>query len=343
MRFAFSREQLLFRDALRDVLRRECPPARVRASWERRDAGDGLWKTLAELGAVGLTVPEEHGGLGLGPLDWVLLAEEEGRFAAPVPLAETIALAVPLLVDHGSDPLKQRWLPAIAKGEARVAVGMERSPFVRDADMADLLIVQRGESLHLAARGEIALVERPSVDRSRRLFAIATPSPHDPVLASDAGRAIALALDRAALATSATLLGLGARMIEMTVDYAKVRKQFGAPIGSFQAVKHHLATAHMRLELARPAVYRAAHSLAHADPEASTHVSMAKACASDAATLAARAALQCHGAIGYSFEHDLHLWMKRTWALAAAWGDAAWHRARVARAVIDGVSTGGAP
>jgi alkylation response protein AidB-like acyl-CoA dehydrogenase len=100
-------------------------------------------------------------------------------------------------------------------------------------------------------------------------------------------------------------------------------------------VKHHLATAHMKIELARPAVYRAAYSVAQADPDASTHVSIAKACASDAATLAARASLQCHGAIGYSFEHDLHLWMKRAWALAGAWGDAAWHRARVARAVID--------
>ena len=128
-------------------------------------------------------------------------------------------------------------------------------------------------------------------------------------------------------------------MIELSVDYAKVRKQFGAAIGSFQAVKHHLATAHMKIELARPAVYRAACSIDHADPAASLHVAMAKACASDGATLAARASLQCHGAIGYSFEHDLHLWMKRAWALAAALGDAAGHRARVATAVIDGVPT----
>src|SRR5439155_24977645 len=108
-----------------------------------------------------------------------------------------------------------------------------------------------------------------------------------------------------------------------------VREQFGRPVGSFQAVKHHLADVLVQLELARPVVYRAAWSLAHRLPERSTHVSMAKACASDAAGEAARAALQCHGAIGYSFEHDLHLWMKRAWALARTWGDAAWHRARI--------------
>jgi alkylation response protein AidB-like acyl-CoA dehydrogenase len=125
-------------------------------------------------------------------------------------------------------------------------------------------------------------------------------------------------------------------MIEMTVDYAKVRKQFGAPIGSFQAVKHALASAHMKLEMARPAVYRAAYSLAHADDDRALHVSMAKACASDAATLAARTALQCHGAIGYSFEHDLQLWMKRAWSLAAAWGDSRRHRARVATVILEG-------
>ena len=120
----------------------------------------------------------------------------------------------------------------------------------------------------------------------------------------------------------------------MTVAYAKVREQFQKPVGSFQAVKHHLANAQVKLEFARPLVYRAASSMATQDPDRPSR-SMAKSQASDAATLAARAALQCHGAIGYAYEHDLHLWMKRAWALAAAWGDAAWHRARVAAAVID--------
>jgi alkylation response protein AidB-like acyl-CoA dehydrogenase len=136
------------------------------------------------------------------------------------------------------------------------------------------------------------------------------------------------------LAVAAELLGVADRLIELAADYAREREQFGKPIGSFQAVKHHLANALLALEFARPVTYRAAYSIAHDDPDRSTHVSMAKTFASDAATLAARTALQVHGAIGYTWEHDLHLWMKRAWALAAAWGDASWHRERVAQEVL---------
>jgi alkylation response protein AidB-like acyl-CoA dehydrogenase len=124
-------------------------------------------------------------------------------------------------------------------------------------------------------------------------------------------------------------------MIELTVDYVKVRKQFGSAIGSFQAVKHHLTNALVKLELARPLVCRAAYSFAHDDAGRSAHVSMAKAAASDAAALAARVALQCHGAIGYTFEHDLPLFLKRAWALGSSWGDAAWHRARVGTTIFN--------
>jgi alkylation response protein AidB-like acyl-CoA dehydrogenase len=142
------------------------------------------------------------------------------------------------------------------------------------------------------------------------------------------------AFDRGALGTAAQLLGLGRHLLDVTVEYARHRQQFGAPIGSFQAVKHKLADVRLALEFARPVVYRAAYSVAGGDEARPTHVSMAKAYASDATLLAARHALQVHGAIGYSYEHDLHLWLKRAWALAAAWGDAAWHRARVGRAIL---------
>ena len=123
-------------------------------------------------------------------------------------------------------------------------------------------------------------------------------------------------------------------MIDMTVDYATQRKQFGVPIGSFQATKHHLANARIKLEFARPLVYRAAASLRDADQQAGLHVHMAKAVANDAAAIAAKVALQCHGAIGYTTEYDLHLYMKRAWALSATWGDAAWHRAHIQRAIM---------
>jgi hypothetical protein len=147
--------------------------------------------------------------------------------------------------------------------------------------------------------------------------------------------------DRGAVAVAAQLIGLARAMLATTVEYVKARHQFGKPVGSFQAVKHHLADAHIAIEMAAPAVYRAAYSLARGDAQASVHASMAKAMASDAAELVARQALQCHGAIGYAFENDLHLWMKRTWALSAAWGDAASHRAQVSRALFEGKHAGG--
>jgi alkylation response protein AidB-like acyl-CoA dehydrogenase len=136
------------------------------------------------------------------------------------------------------------------------------------------------------------------------------------------------------MATGAVLLGVADRLVTMTAGYALERSQFGHPIGSFQAVKHHLANALVRLEFARPAVYQAAWSLDNGDPDADRHCSMAKALASDAATGAARTALQVHGAIGYTWEHDVHLWMKRAWSLAAAWGDAGFHRALVLESLL---------
>jgi hypothetical protein len=148
------------------------------------------------------------------------------------------------------------------------------------------------------------------------------------------GADLALAHDRGALGAAAQLCGLAGQMIDVTVEYAKLRRQFGKPIGSFQAVKHQLADAHVAVELARPCVQRAAAAIAERADDRARWVSLAKAHASDAARTASRAALQCHGAIGYSFEYDLHLWMKRAWALAASWGDAATHRARIASAIL---------
>jgi alkylation response protein AidB-like acyl-CoA dehydrogenase len=338
MRFAFSREQTMFRDTARDLLQKHCPPSAVRAAWtEASGRVPGLWQRLAELGIVGLTVPEELGGLGMGELDLVLVLEEAGRAAAPEPLVETTAVGAPLLRDAGTATLREGWLARVASGDAVLAVGLEGVPYVPFADEADLLLFQRGDELHAFERADVELTAQPSIDGSRRLFSVASrPGPRSCFAAgADARRAAALAFDRGALATAAELLGIARRLLDTTVEYAKVRTQFGKPIGSFQAVKHHLASALVKLELARPVVWRAAYSFAQGDPAIPLHVSMAKAQASDAALAVARAALQCHGAIGYTVEYDLHLWMKRAWALAAAWGDAAWHRARVGTAILD--------
>ena len=177
------------------------------------------------------------------------------------------------------------------------------------------------------------MTPRSSVDGTRRLYAVEW----DPTAATEVGGVddAAIAFDRGALGFAAQLIGLAQHMLDTTVEYAGARHQFGVPIGSFQAVKHHLADVALALEFARPLVYRAAWSLAKRDPDRSVHVSMAKARSSEAALLAGRVALQVHGAIGYTTEYDLHMWLKRAWALAASWGDADWHDDRVGRAILD--------
>jgi alkylation response protein AidB-like acyl-CoA dehydrogenase len=332
MRFDFTPEQVAFRDAVRELLARECPPARVRAAWSD-GAPLAVWPHLARAGVVGMTAPERFGGLGLGELDLVLVLEEAGRAALPEPLLETTAVAIPLVAEIAPATFADRWLGAAAAGRAVVTVGLAGAPFVVDAARADLILLERGGEVHALERAHARLVPEPSVDGARKLARVEGEATR---LAGGAAARAALdrAFDRGALAAAAQLLGLGRRMLAMTVEYVQVRTQFGRPVGSFQAVKHHLANALVALELAAPCVHRAAHAIAHAEPDRATWVSLAKARASEAALGAGRAALQCHGAIGYSFEHDLHLFLKRAWALAAAWGDAAWHRARIATAVL---------
>ena len=204
-------------------------------------------------------------------------------------------------------------------------------PAAADADRL-LLHDPVARALHLVDPADAVLTPVATVDPARRAATVDW-RPEPGTLVADDPAVIDLAFDRGAWGTAALLVGLGRRMLDLTVAYAAERRQFGVPIGSFQAVKHHLADALKDLAFARPAVHRAAHSLATGAATRGRDVSMAKAMASDAAWRAGRAALQCHGAIGYTVEHDLHLYLKRSWALAKAWGDAAWHRDRVARAI----------
>ena len=332
MRFAFTSEQRQLQQATREVLAKECTPALVRAAWTNESGRiPGLWAKLAEQGIVGLTVPEAHGGMGLSELDLVLILEETGRAALPEPIVETTAVAGPLLAELG----RTEELESIATGKLSVSVGLDWSPFIVGAHAVDRLIVTRGDEIQLIHSSLAKLNAQPSVDGSRRLFKVDWKRDVQLATGPRAQEALHAACDRGALGTSAQLLGVARQLIDVTVAYTKVREQFGKPIGSFQAVKHHLANALVKLEFARPLVYRAAYSMSQRDPDRSLHVAMAKSSASDAALLATRVALQCHGAIGYAYEHDLHLWMKRAWALASAWGDAAWHRARVGNAIID--------
>lgn len=341
MRFAFSDEQLQFQRSVREVLARVCTPAHVRESWTTEPGrSDERWRALVELGVVTALIPEDRGGLGMRALDLVLPIEECGRAAVPEPVVETAALAVPLLAAIDA-PATRGCLAEIAEGRLAtgvVAVGLESDLFVADADLAHRLLLERSGALHLVSRAMVRVDRQRSVDGARRLFRVEwTPRAETKIASGDAAQALVGDLrDRAAVMSSAFLVGLARRMVESTVDYAKVRTQFGQPIGAFQAIKHALADAHLAIEMASPTVHRAAHSLSVSDPARSIHASMAKARASDAATHASRAALQCHGAIGYSHEHDLHLFMKRAWALAAAWGDAAHHRSRIGASLFEG-------
>jgi alkylation response protein AidB-like acyl-CoA dehydrogenase len=325
MRFGFTEDQLAFRDAVRDLLADACPPRAVRAAWQGGPGYDReLWSRLGEMGVLAVLGPADCGGLGLTEIELVLLLEETGRAALPGPVVEHAAVAVPLLAGAGETDLAWR----AASGEAVVSVA-ESASRVGWGASADAIVLLDGPRL-VAGEEVVAVEPLASVDRSRRDARVELDAGAGTPLATDA----ALARDRAALGTAAQLCGLAARLIEMTVEYAGERRQFGVPIGSFQAVKHHLADALLRLEHARPPVYAAAWSVACDLPTRSRDVSMAKALSGRAAALAGRVALQCHGAIGYTWEHDLHLWMKRVWVLERRWGDTAAHRRTVADAVL---------
>ena len=308
---------------------------------------------LSALGAPGLLVPEAAGGLGLSDVDLVGVLEEAGWAALPEPLLETAGLAAPMLatllpapsaaaalatlLTDGRAPCRRRYRcrrdgallahhglrrrhAAHARGSSGHATPPSTSWPCRDPDS--------GWQLHAVPAEACAVHPTATLDQARDLSTVQWPLSADTLLAYGvaAEASVGLMADRGAAGSAAFLIGLADRMITLAADYAKERHQFGKPIGSFQAVKHLLADARVKLEFARPATYRAAWSLATAQPTVSHDASMAKALASDAADLAARVALQVHGAIGYTWECDLHFFMKRTWALSRAWGDAATHR-----------------
>jgi alkylation response protein AidB-like acyl-CoA dehydrogenase len=339
MDFSFTEDHHAFREALRSLLQKACTAEHLRAAWSNHTGRvPELWERMAELGIVGLTAPEKHGGLGMSELDLVLLLEESGRAALPEPLVETTAVGIPLLADLRANGVTTSLLKRAQAGQAVITIGLESAPYVSHANVADVFIMQRADELHLLSAEDVEIALQPSVDGARRIFSTSwVPTKKTLLARGDTARnASATALDRGALATAAQLLGVAQQMLDSSVEYAQVREQFGKPIGTFQAVKHALANASIQLEFARPLVYRAAYSMAERDEQRSLHVSLAKAYASEAAYHVSRAALQVHGAIGYSFEADLHLWMKRAWALGAAWGDASWHRDRIGKHILGG-------
>ncbi|TQJ87432.1 acyl-CoA dehydrogenase family protein [Streptomyces sp. SLBN-31] len=305
MRFLLDAEQRAFAGSLDAILSAADTPSVVR-HWSRGEHGSGraLWRRVADAGVFGLAVPEEHGGLGLRPVELVVAFVELGRHAVPGPLVETVAAAVLLAGPEDTGPVK-RLLPALASGEAMATVAQEGS-YALDGDVADTRLVLASDGLRLApGHGPV----RRSLDPARRL----TPLTTGGELLTD-GPPLGPALVHARLATAAQALGVGLALLDRTVAYVRQRTQFGVPVGSFQAVKHRLADAKIALEFARPLLFGAALTLEPAD------VAAAKVGACEAAYATARTALQLHGAIGYTAEYDLSLWLTKARALRTAWG-----------------------
>ncbi|MDT5010148.1 MAG: hypothetical protein QOH57_1765 [Mycobacterium sp.] len=313
MKFELDEQHRDFAASIDAALAAADLPGAVRA-WAAGDTAPGrkVWTRLADLGVTALAVPEKFDGIGADPVDLVVAVERLGRWCVPGPVTESIAVAPILLADDDR-------AAGLASGDLIATVALPpHVPLAVDADSAGLVLV--------AADGQVreAAISDPyeSVDPSRKLFGVKA---FGDTWTADVTRAY----EFGALATAAQLLGAGQAMLDASVEYAKQRTQFGRPIGSYQAIKHKLADVHIALELARPLIYAAALSLGTDSPDTARDVSAAKVAAAEAATLSARNALQTHGAIGFTSEHDLSLGLLRVQALRSAWGDPAAHRRRV--------------
>jgi len=325
-----SAEQEQFAASLHGLLAAADVPA-VARRWADGDRSPGLvlWRQLAGLGVTALAVPEHCGGLGAGLPAVVAACEELGHHAVPGPVAESAAAVPELITALAGERLAARWLPGLAAGELIATLALPPwLPYAADADAAGLVLLAGPDVVRLAEPG----ARHRSVDPARSLSEVSGRE----VLARGpaAAAAVARAREAGTLACAAQLLGAGRALLEASVRHAGQRIQFGRPVGTFQAVKHQLADVAIGLEFARPLLDAAA-----AAPTA-RDVSAAKVACTDAARRAARAALQVHGAIGYTQELDLHLWLTKVRALAGAWGSQAEHRARVMAAIAAG---GGLP
>ena len=318
MEFVFTEDQAAINLAARDMLADCCQPADLRRMIDAGDALDAArWGAIRDMGLLGILAPESAGGLGLAEPDFVAIAEAAGYVALPEPLVDQAGVAVPLLASLADD---RGWLARALAGEV-VALGHPANRFVTDADVAGALLLADGDDLHLVERDAVSLTRQESFDPCRRLFSVAwTPS-----AATKVGSGWGQSAGRGALFAAAQMLGIAQRSIDMAVAYAKDRMQFGKPIGSYQAVKHLAANAQVKVEFARPMVHAAAWELAGGSLAALARIAHAKIVAAEAVDLATRNAVQIHGAMGMTWEVDLHFWVKRGLALQRLWGTPAAH------------------
>jgi alkylation response protein AidB-like acyl-CoA dehydrogenase len=367
MYFHLTDEQQAIKQTAHDFLASRFKSERIREIAASEDGFDeGGWKEMAELGWTGLALPEEWGGQGLGTVDLAVLFEEMGYALAPSPLLSNTIVGLALSAG-GSEEQKERWLRPLAEGELRatpalVDAGGSAEPMkfamvaeadgdgvvlngekvlVMDAASADFFLVATadgGRHVVDSAAGGLTILPEESIDPTRRLSSVRFEGVRPEATLPGAGEDYIPVFLRASVAIAAESTGLAQRALEMSVSYAKDRQQFGRPIGAYQAVSHRCAQMLLETENSRSAVYGAAWA-ADAEPESLPLAACtAKAYASDAGWRVPDAAIQVHGGIGFTWEHDLHFFLKRGRANAASLGDAKWHRERVADAVLAGES-----
>lgn len=328
MQFIHTDEQLAIAEAIDEVIE-GLGGTQIARSWASGDTAPGiaLWTQLAELGLGSLRVPEDEGGMGGNLVDLALIFERLGYQAAPGPYLESMALLPELVSDTDRAALTEgaRWTAAVA--------GLH--PNALDAESSERVFLINEMTLNDAERGE----QLDSITSFRKLSRVIVAGEGSPLASERYSRAI----NTAVLANASMLIGAGERLLNEAVAYAKVREQFGKPIGEYQALKHQLADVRVALSFARPLVWQAALSIdATQNPDetalmiADRDVSAAKIRAAEAAQLSARVSLQVHSAIGYTAEHDLSLWLTWVPALMGVWGNTAWHRDRVAAAILKG-------
>jgi alkylation response protein AidB-like acyl-CoA dehydrogenase len=373
MDFDLNETQKLFKSSARELFAQECPPEAVRAMIEKGEPySEPLWQKLVEQGWTGLIFDEADGGMGLGYVEMAVAFEEMGYALVPGAFLSTVALAGSLIASAGNEAQRNQYLKAISEGEAKATIalleaGGDWNPdavelqaaetasgltlsgkklFAADAGAVDFIVTaaRAGADLVLAmvsrnAAG-LTMAPMPSIDATRNLYEVTYE--HVEVAAADvlargdvARAAIEHALDVATVALAAEMVGGMQWVLDTTVEYAKTRKQFGKPIGQFQAIQHHCANLLLLTESARSAVYYAAWQMGNDAKEAPVAVSVAKAYASDGYREAGNLGIQVHGGIGFTWDEPLHFYYKRAKAAELMFGDATFHRERIARLVID--------
>ncbi len=341
MDFGLTDDQQDIQRTARELLGDRAKPEKMREFAEAAKTDDGLWRELGELGWPGIAVGEDHGGQGLGTVELAILCEELGRSVAPVPYLPTV-LAATLIEHAGSDEQRARWLPDLASGASVGALGVVRdgvAELVLGGGEAAVFVLVDGEGgAIVVGAGDVDVEASASIDPTRSAARVTVPDGAGEALAGD----VAAAFDRALVAISAGLVGVCDRALEMTVAYVKDRKQFGVPVGAFQAVSHKCAQMLLETEQARAATAFAAWT-ADADPERLHEAAaMAKACASDAARYVTAQAIQAHGGIGFTWEADLHWLYKRAQVDSALLGGASTHRTTLAKIAAARVAEGAA-